>query len=363
VRRPGGTATGGSTIDPVDGSFVTETGWTQLQPLGEPQLAAIEAVNAELQQLSEVAPASMAIARHGQPIATRTVGTDITGQPLATDTPFRVASVSKVATMATVLALFDADIVDLDVPLALQWPLPAAPGDERFGAITPRHLLQHRSGLSAMRPTFFGGESANWHDSALAAVRASLGSDPGTAFRYSNANFVLLGELIEAASGLTYEQAVRTLVLEPLGITSARLRRTAEFPAGCPSYQITLDRTYMEALGPAGAWEMSAVDATRLVAAVQPTAARQLLTPASVAAARQPMDVPSPDADWTYGLGLMLFGDRWGHTGTIESVSAFVLNMPNGYTLAVLAGRELNSGEGLIRRFAGSLDEVARLSA
>ncbi len=40
---------------------------------------------------------------------------------------------------------------------------------------------------------------------------------------------------------------------------------------------------------------------------------------------------------WSYGLGLILFADgSWGHTGTIESTHAIVVNRPDGLTVALL---------------------------
>jgi D-alanyl-D-alanine carboxypeptidase len=50
-----------------------------------------------------------------------------------------------------------------------------------------------------------------------------------------------------------------------------------------------------------------------------------------------PVEVPAPANGWSYGLGLLLFGDgSWGHTGTIESTHAVVVNRPDGLTVAVL---------------------------
>ena len=50
-----------------------------------------------------------------------------------------------------------------------------------------------------------------------------------------------------------------------------------------------------------------------------------------------PVEIPPPANGWSYGLGLMLFADgSWGHTGTIESTHAVVVNRPDGLTVAVM---------------------------
>jgi D-alanyl-D-alanine carboxypeptidase len=50
-----------------------------------------------------------------------------------------------------------------------------------------------------------------------------------------------------------------------------------------------------------------------------------------------PVEDPPPVRGWTYGLGLILYADgSWGHTGTIESTHAVVVNRPDGLTVAIL---------------------------
>ena len=64
-----------------------------------------------------------------------------------------------------------------------------------------------------------------------------------------------------------------------------------------------------------------------------------------------PVEVPPPVSGWSYGLGLMLFADgSWGHTGTIESTHAIVINRPDGLTVALLVSGKYPTG---LRRPAG----------
>ena len=75
------------------------------------------------------------------------------------------------------------------------------------------------------------------------------------------------------------------------------------------------------------------------------------------------MPVPSIDEDWTYGLGLLLFHDSFGHTGTLEDVMTFAIDLPNGYTVAVLtATEEFDDGEAVKGAFQAEIDALAAVS-
>jgi D-alanyl-D-alanine carboxypeptidase len=98
----------------------------------------------------------------------------------------------------------------------------------------------------------------------------------------------------------------------------------------------------MEALGPAGGWVATPLEIARLAQSLRPeTRDPRLLGEDSVAQMRVrvtvPVDDPPPLNGWSYGLGLMLFGDgSWGHTGTIESTHAIVVNRTDGLTVALM---------------------------
>jgi D-alanyl-D-alanine carboxypeptidase len=97
----------------------------------------------------------------------------------------------------------------------------------------------------------------------------------------------------------------------------------------------------MESLGPAGGWVATPTDIAKLAAALRDEATTAGLDDEIVDSMRVPVPVPvqiPPPADgWSYGLGMMLFADgSWGHTGTIESTHAVVVNRPDGLTVSVL---------------------------
>lgn len=281
--------------------------------------------------------------RNGTVLHTAALGMEnpFEGKPATVDTRFRIASVSKMFTAVAIMQLVNDGSIELDEPFAGQLGLHGPFNDPRLGAITVRQLLSHTSGFSASRGIYFGHGVDTWQQAATAALGQTLQFDPGTAFQYSNTNFCLLGRLLESVTGQSFETAIRERVLKPIGI-KAHLAPTFDAAAGDALHASTPGRNYMEALGPAGAWVATPLDIAKLASALRAeSTGPQLLDRPTVARMRVPVpfpvEDPPPVSGWSYGLGLILYADgSWGHTGTIESTHAVVVNRPDGLTVAVL---------------------------
>jgi CubicO group peptidase (beta-lactamase class C family) len=127
-------------------------------------------------------------------------------------TLFDAASLSKVlATAPSVLKLAEEGKIDLDAKLTTYFPECANGGKD---AITIRHLLTHSSGLPSGLPA-----KPAWHgDAAAHALACSqvVTHPPGTFFRYSDINYILLGQLVHKVSGMPLNEFARTRFYEPL---------------------------------------------------------------------------------------------------------------------------------------------------
>ncbi|HSZ41700.1 MAG TPA: serine hydrolase domain-containing protein [Trebonia sp.] len=158
------------------------------------------------------------------------------------DTVFRIASMSKSFTATAVLLLRDAGLLALDdpaekyVPELASWPPVTADADR----ITIRHLLTMTAGFPTDDP--WGDRQQGLPLPAFGALLAgglSFNWAPGTRFEYSNLGYATLGRVITAASGVPYDEFVRTRVMGPLGMM--RTAYTAEefggvsAPAGGPA--------------------------------------------------------------------------------------------------------------------------------
>ena len=143
------------------------------------------------------------------------------------ETVIDAASLSKVlATAPSVLLLAEEGRIDLEAPLVRYFPECAGGGKD---AITVRQLLTHSSGLPAglpARPAWQGKEAAY----AL-ACRQSVTHTPGTFFRYSDINYILLGRLVEQASGMGIDRFVQQRFYGPLGMRDTGYLPLARMPA------------------------------------------------------------------------------------------------------------------------------------
>ena len=143
--------------------------------------------------------------------------------PSPDSTLWDLASLTKVVgTMPTVLHLLATGQLQLDAPVVQYLPGYTGNGRER---ITLRMLLDHSSGLVSYLPFFTLTTS---RDSAIALLyRQAPRHPPGTRVEYSDLNFLLLGQVIEAVTGRPLEENVRRFVLDPVALAPAMYRPAA----------------------------------------------------------------------------------------------------------------------------------------
>jgi len=165
----------------------------------------------------------------GEVVAERYAGEARPGVPVAAETLFALASVTKPITAATVMTLVEAGLLALDEPvvrLVSEFGARIA-GDDVDPAlealrpgVTVRHLLAHLSGL----PEDLAPRHLRYADRAdLATItdamsRLPLQSAPGVELRYSNAGYAILARIVERLTGEPFWQVARRRVLAPLGL-------------------------------------------------------------------------------------------------------------------------------------------------
>lgn len=289
---------------------------------------------------------------------------DIAGKrPMTTGTALALASVSKTMTAAVVLQLVDEGHLSLDEVVA-----PLLPAYRLDARISVRMLLDHTSGL----PDYFVNPKINKPllakpDAAWTPERAwsyvlPKRPVPGTVWRYSNSNYLLLGELVEAVTGRTLAVEVRSRLLDPMALETAwyqaveeprvtgavGYRRVAKegggfrYVAVAPPSDVFPFRSVVTASGGAGSMAATALDAARWMGAF--AGGRVLSSDLQAAMLADAGATGALGARVPYGLGIQvvtLDGRRaLGHSGRYLGVRNIVLYVPEaGLTLAVLTNQ------------------------
>jgi D-alanyl-D-alanine carboxypeptidase len=285
---------------------------------------------------------SVAVAIDGDIVHASAMGVRVPDTFEAVDTgdKFRIASISKPITAITMLQLVEEGVVGLDEPIGTVVADAVGVVDPSAGIadITVRQLLSHTAGFAQYENLFFRNQVGSCEEAAAVGVSRSL---QGKGFRYSNMNYCVLGLLIEALTGQDYEQVVYERLLTPLGLSGMRLAPTYDPGPGEVVHRGVPGRNFMEVLGAAGAWVASPSDLVTIFDSLdlstpgwKPLDADTLVQ--MTTAVNDPL---APDRG--YGLGLILYGGgAAGHTGTIESTHAMVLDRADNVTWAVTVSGE-----------------------
>ena len=127
--------------------------------------------------------------------------------------------------------------------------------------ITVGQLLSHTSGFGVYYTTFFGGGASSCPDAARQGAHGRLSGR--RRLQLQQHELLRARVLIEAVTGLSYEQVVFERLLTPLGITEMRLAGTFDVGPDEVLHNSEPGRNYMETLGGAGSWVATPTDIVR----------------------------------------------------------------------------------------------------
>jgi CubicO group peptidase (beta-lactamase class C family) len=200
---------------------------------------------------------------------------DVEGDEAVTaQTGFAIASDTKCFTAATLCALADEGLVELDRPLREYIPWFRLQDAHATELVTPRDLLCHRTGLPRHDMVWYGDVRLSRED-LVRRLRYLQPSRPlRQAYQYNNLAFETAGYLTEQLLGCSWPEAVRSRLLEPLGMKntgfSTREASTGDFALPYKDVDGTFVRQVLPRKaegGPAGGIVSNAEDMARWVTA------------------------------------------------------------------------------------------------
>lgn len=294
------------------------------------------------------------------------------GAPIAPATNFRLASFTKQFTAMAIMLLAHDGNLSYDDKLARFFPeIP-----EWGRGITVRQLLTHTAGLPDYDELYTG--AAQIHDDEvikLLELQPAAMFPAGTRWHYSNSAYVMLGVIVQKASGMSYPEFLRKRIFEPLGMknTVAFVAGKNEIPNRAFGYRkkndewIDADQSPTSAtLGDGGVYS-SIEDLARWDRAL---AERTLLSAREMQAALTPVSIPGGAQNdegkhVQYGFGWFLdpYGSRrrMYHTGTTSGFRTVIERFPDErLTIIILANRTDTNPEELALKIADLFPPAAR---
>jgi len=304
----------------------------------------------------------------GEWLGTAGVGNPSTGKAPGIDDKVRMGSITKSFTATLVLQLADEGLLSLDDPLSRWEPQVQGARD-----ITVRHLLNMTSGLFNYTdiPEFWEKLNADpravWTPRQLvdmATANPPLFA-PGARYMYCNTNYILLGMIIEKATGRTVSEEFDARIVRRLGLKNTSFPMIPE-----------IGEPYMRGYQPAEG-EEDGSDKVREFSLTSPTpywtaggaigtlgdlrtwmkaiASGELLSPKMHA---EQLSFKAPNTEY-YGLGVMNGGKLFGHSGEVPGYNSSMYYIPSMDAVCiVLTGRYPSEVEGASDQILSALIEA-----
>jgi CubicO group peptidase (beta-lactamase class C family) len=197
--------------------------------------AVVPDIQSWLRQSFEAAavPGMVAVVTRADDVRVAVVfGDDGRGHPMSTESPLRVASLTKTVTAVAVHQLAERGRLRLDDPVGRHLP-EFRLADPRYTRITVQQLLDNRSGIRDGRLDLARlNAAASLREYVAGMQDVTLATDPGTARSYCNANWEVLARMVEVVTATPYDRHLRTAIFTPLGMTHSTVDRAAADPPG-----------------------------------------------------------------------------------------------------------------------------------
>ena len=293
------------------------------------------------------------------------------GVPLESCHKMMIGSISKVFTAVMIFQLQDQGLLSIEDPLSKWISAEIIKELENADQVSLRQLLNHTSGLADYNSTQFNLDATNKPFMKLSqeekleyAYGESATHAPGTAYSYSNTNFVLLGMVAEAATGKSQATILQEGIFNPLGLTSAAYGSVEEpLPTGVVRPYVSVrsgtyfDSKHLEVADANTGDGGIALHMQDLRTFAEGLFSGALLSEEAFTQMTQSItEKPDDEEDYddsikeSSGLGIdvyqMPYGEAFGHTGGIFGFNAYLLHFPNDQaTLAIAYNGNEERGE------------------
>jgi len=166
--------------------------------------------------------AAVAIVKDDRVLMVRGFGSrDLEEQkPVTADTLFAIGSATKAFTAFVLATLVDEGVIEWDTPVRTYLPWFALADPAISERLTPRDLVTHRSGLPRHDLVWYNNLTADRKELVRRLAHLPASADLRERFQYNNLMFLTAGVLAAELTGMSWEEAVRDRILDPLGMAA-----------------------------------------------------------------------------------------------------------------------------------------------
>ena len=161
--------------------------------------------------------------------------------PVTADTLFQAGSITKTFTATAAMRLVEQGLLELDAPVVAYLPDLRLADRDTAAKVTMRHLLIHTAGWQGDYFEDFGRGEDALERAARRFFDLPQITPLGEVWSYNNSAYCLAGRIIEVITGNCYEQAIKDLVLNPLGLNNSYF-----FAEEVITHRFTVGHTYAE---------------------------------------------------------------------------------------------------------------------
>lgn len=335
----------------------SDSGGGTTPPVTQTDIASVDSKVTTWMNSYNMSGASIAISKNGKLVYRKGFGNadNASGEKVTINSKFRVASVSKTFTGVAILKLIQQGSLSLNQKVfgtgsILGTTYGTQPYKPFVTDITVEHLLKHLTGGWSTNapgdPAFYDSSMSHTALINWTLDNNILVSAPGTTYRYSNFNYILLARIIEKVSGKTYENYLMDEIFTPLGATNTSLAGNnfaSKKPGEVTYYGQSGDAPFVYSLynynraDGAFGWVSTPTDMLRFATAVDSSTTRpDILNSTSLGIMR----TGSP-ANPGYGCGWGIDGPEWYWFGSLPGTASLIYRNSNGICVAFVANSRL----------------------
>ena len=339
-------------VQPVQAAFST----------GRPNFATIDSyVQAQL-DASRIPGLALGIVQGDQIVHLKGFGkANDSGSAVTPQTPFLLGSLSKSFTALAVMQLVEAGKIVLEAPIERYLPWFRVADPAASVRITVRQLLTQTSGISTNTGrSFLSGSETETLEQAVRDLRtAELVSPVGTTFNYSDANYMILGLLVQTVSQQPYEVYIQQHIFQPLDMRHSYTSQDQAMRAGMATgyrywfgFPVAFDAPYLRDQIPDGYIISTAQDMSHYLAMYLGDGRYQgkvLLSPTGIAQMEDPAVAVAAGTDYGMGWYVTTWGgvDALYHGGDVSNFHTGMVLVPHG-NWGIIILENVNSGLPLV---------------